>query len=538
MTSCLGLCIENNLIKYAKASREKDSYKVDTFGVKFYTDIKKSIDQIIQETNSSKDPISVNLTDESYQYFNMFAQLGKKDLDKAIRMEFESYCTEKGLNASTIENRYTFVDDELSPERIKVINVSANVSDLNKIKQIFSKYRVESILPVSMTIANLLELNERENIMVVNLEEKTTITTIYGKYISNIQILNDGSRTILDSITRKENSYTNAYEALRNTTIYTSESDINLETGENEQTKYLEDILPNLYPIIAQIQQIANDSMKKIDKIYLTGTLSCVNNIDMYFQEYLASIKCEILKPATIATGRDVNIREYIEVNSAISLALQGLGIGIKGINFKQDIFKMNLGDLFKFKGGSAKKEINVKDFLNFKADIAKDERWFIRICIMLVIFIVSYILFSKILMGQIQNKEDEVQSVINSNNAEISKIEADEKKLSAKTSEYTTLIEELNSINKKISDITDSKYLIPNLLTQIARAVDQRVQIVSISNPSEKHIVIEVKATEYQGIGYFKTKLRTNDILKDVSSGGGMKQGDEIIVTIEGDLP
>ena len=36
MASCLGLYIENNLIKYAKVSKEKDGFIMDSYGIKFY----------------------------------------------------------------------------------------------------------------------------------------------------------------------------------------------------------------------------------------------------------------------------------------------------------------------------------------------------------------------------------------------------------------------------------------------------------------------------------------------------------------------
>ena len=99
-------------------------------------------------------------------------------------------------------------------------------------------------------------------------------------------------------------------------------------------------------------------------------------------------------------------------------------------------------------------------------------------------------------------------------------------------------MIEELNSINEKINNVTENKYLIPNLLAQIARVIDQNVQITSISNPYDKHIVIEAKSPKYRGLGFFKKSLSSNDILENVVAGGGIKQGDEITVTIEGDLP
>ena len=52
MQSCLGVYIEDNLIKYAKISKERENLKVESFGVKFYEDLSKTIDQIVAETNS------------------------------------------------------------------------------------------------------------------------------------------------------------------------------------------------------------------------------------------------------------------------------------------------------------------------------------------------------------------------------------------------------------------------------------------------------------------------------------------------------
>lgn len=536
MASCLGLYIENNLIKYAKVSKEKDMFKIDSYGIKFYSNVSEAIEQIVQETNSIKTPISVNLVDENYQYFSMFSQLNKKDLEKAIRMEFEAYCTEKGYNANTLETRYICTDDVTNLERIKVINISENTVELNKIKKLLSGKKVEMILPVPITITNITELTGKENVMIVNLEEKTTITTINGKYVSDIITIDQGSGEILQNIEKKENSFAKAYEALRNTTIYTSDSIENMET-DSEQTKYLEDILPTIYTIIGNVQKRVAEGIEKIDKIYLTGTLASINNLDLYFQEYLGNSKCEILKPSLTTSSRDTNIKEYIEVNSAISLALQGLGQGIQGISFKQDLAKMDVKDLFKIKDLKIKQK-DKSDFFKFDSKVTKTERWLVRSIVSIIIFIFAYITFSSVLMQQIEKKEDETQDVIKSIKTEISKINMDVKKINSKTNEYTTLIEQLNSINEKINTVTENKYLIPNLLTQIARAIDQNVQITSISNPYDKHIVIEAKSPKYRGLGFFKKSLSSNNILQNVVAGGGIKQGDEITVTIEGDLP
>src|SRR5699024_5702650 len=103
MASCLGLYIENNLIKYAKVSKEKDKTVIQAFGVKVYDKLEDTIRQIVEETYSYKIPVCINLSQETYQYFNMFAMLSKKDLDKAIKTEFDIYCNDKGYNPNVFE---------------------------------------------------------------------------------------------------------------------------------------------------------------------------------------------------------------------------------------------------------------------------------------------------------------------------------------------------------------------------------------------------------------------------------------------------
>ena len=72
MPSCLGLYIENNIIKYAKIAKDNNDYKVESFGMKFYDKINDAINQIIAETYSYKTPIITNLSDEFYNYFYIY----------------------------------------------------------------------------------------------------------------------------------------------------------------------------------------------------------------------------------------------------------------------------------------------------------------------------------------------------------------------------------------------------------------------------------------------------------------------------------
>ena len=263
MSSCLGLYIEEHLIKYAKVSKERDRIKVESFGIKFYDKIGDAILQVIEETYSQKTPISVNISDEIYNYFDMFALLTKNDLQKAIKTEFESYCADKGYNPNVFETRYAVVDSQLDKDKIKIIHVADNKIELNKREQEVEGYHLANISPISMSIPNLLQIEKDENSLIVNIEDDTVITTILGGKIFNIDMIEEGSRDILSKINSKENSYSTSYEICKNTTIYTS----NGRELQTEHQTYLADIMPTLYNIVNQVSKIINNSVEKIRKV-------------------------------------------------------------------------------------------------------------------------------------------------------------------------------------------------------------------------------------------------------------------------------
>ena len=540
MPSYLGLYIEDNMIKYAKVSKEKENIKIDSFGIKFYSNISQALKQIIEETYSYKTPISVNLTEETYQYFNMFALLNQKDLEKAINLEFESYWNEKGYNANSLETRHAVIDNVEDKEKWKVINISDNKIELNKVIQKLDGYRLNAISPMPMTIPNLIKFSDKENALIVNIEDKTSITTVIDGSVYDIETIDDGSKEILEKINLKENSYSKAYEICQNTTIYTADVD----NFSEDDSKYLEDIMPTLYNIVGKVQKIINESTEKITKVYITGTLSCVNNIDLYFQEYLGKVSCEILKPYFVNNlSKGINVKDYVEVNSALSLALQGLGEGIAGINFKKksmldSLQNISIGGGKKEKGEGKKSSFNINLSNDFGEKLSKQEMSIVRSFAFLIIFIIIYSVFAITLRNQILEKQNEVDVLKGSINTQIGKVNADRDKLKNKTTEYSTLIQQLQAVNEKISDMNASKNLIPNLLNQIMSAIDETVQITSIENTSGKHIVIVAQSSKYPGLGYFKTRLKTKNILQNVVSGSSVKQGGVVTVTIEGDLP
>lgn len=539
MTDCLGMYIEDNLIKYAKVSKSKDKIKIESFGIKFYENLQKGIEQVIQETYSQKTPICINLAEEMYTYFDMFSLLSKNDLQKAIKTEFESYCNEKDYNINAFETRYAICKNAMDKDKIGVIHIAENKMELNKRYQQFQDYRLTGVYPLSMSITNVVNNAKEKNYLIVNIENNTTITTVINNNVYNIEKIEQGSYDILSKINLKENSYSKAYEICKNTTIYTSQG----KELQKEEENYIEEILTTLYEILGTVRKKINESAEKIEKIYITGTGALINNIDLYFQEYILDIDCEILKPYFITNTFEINIKEYIEVNSAISLALMGLGEGIEGLNFKKSTLKEQILDLIKIQTNSSKDNITkrnkstiIKWDLGQKLD--KTEISLVRLAVGIFLLVSIYSGFSVALGKSIQKKADEANNLISDTNKQIQLVKNDDEKIKSKINEYSTIIKNLEEINDKISERNKTRNAIPNLLNQIMAVIPVDVQITSIENTQNTHIVIEAKSKKYEQLGFLIAIMKNDVILTNVVSSAGQKDGEYITIKIEGDLP
>lgn len=542
MASCLGIYIENNLIKYAKVSKNHNDLKIESFGVRFYENLSEEIDKIVEETYSFGVPISINLLNEKYLYFNIFALLNQKDIKKSIETELENYCDEKKYNVNAFETRYALVQSIQDKDQLKAIDILANKIEVNKQLQRLNKYKLTNVMPLPMTITNLTKFDKKDNTLIINMEETTTITTIVNSQIYEIETLDIGSKEVLEDINKIENSYSKAYEICKNTTIYTADV-----KGEDTESTHLQYMIPVLYNINEKVQEIMEKYSNKFQTVYLTGTLANINNVDLYFQEFLPNSVCKILKPHFLEhITTQVNLKEYLEVNSAISLALAGVGEGLQGINFKKvalkdkvsSLMNMEIGKKEKTTKKETKKKNNIKMDFNLKGSFDKMETIFIRAMVAIVLITVIFVTFSKVLGKQMHLKENEIDSLIAKQNEEISKIDGDNQKLNSKISKYSSLISDLEKINQRISDIAESKDSIPNLLNQIMFCIPDAVQLTSIQNTSDKHIKIEAKSSKYEQLGYFVAKLKNKGYLLNVISSSGAKSDDMILITIEGDLP
>lgn len=540
MQTCLGIYIETNLIKYAKVSKDNNDIKIESFGVRFFENVVSEINKIVEETYSFNTPIAINISDEKYLYFDIFSLLTKNDIQKTIETEFEAFCDEKKYNKNAFETRYALVQKYEDKDKIKAINVYVNKIELNKRMQYAEKYRLTDALPIGMAIANIAKLEKKENVLIVNMEEKTTLTTVTDMQIYDVETIDAGSGEILDKINKIENSYSKAYGICKNTTIYTA------DVGESiEEQPYLQYIMPTLYTISQKVQEVVANSPMKISQVYLTGSLSLINNVDLYFQEGLPSAECQILRPNFVdGVAEHINIKDYIEVNSSIALATLKLKESMKGMNFRkvplsEKIFKslkIETKSKDSNKADKTKSKINLN--MNFKGALTKTETNLIRGIYSTFILTVIFIILSIMLVGQMKKKNEEITMLSTKQSAEISKVDQDKKKLDDTRLKYQNLIKQLQELNDKRSKVSQSRNAIPNLLNQIMQKIPEEVQLLSIENTVDKHIVIKAKSKEYTQLGYFIAKIKTSNILSNVVSSSGVKSGGEVSVTIEGDLP
>ena len=529
MPSSLGLYIENNLIKYAKISKNNDKIKVESFGIKFYEKADEAIKQIIEETFSYKIPISTNLSEETYNYFDVFGGLKKKDIDGIVKTSFENYCYDNNLNKESYDSKHIYTNTPTNGEKIRAINISAKKTTIARIKNQLSGYKVTSISPISISISNLIKQKKGQTCLVVNMDEQTYITKMSEDTVKDVRVISRGSKEIFSKINSRENSYSKAYEICKNTTIYTSDAN-DLDMEENE---FLPDIIPTLYEIVTELKDYMEQNIDSIDTIYLTGTLATINNIDIYFQENFKNVKVEILKPYFVSANTKINIKEYIEVNSALAVAVQAVSPKIDGVDF------IKIGEGTKLLNSFNEKitlpKINEIDIWEiYAAHKAKFIAATSVVVTMLIAYIISMISVNTIL----ENKDKEVQQKIQDTNTKIAEMDNYNNKLNNRITRYKNMISNIEKNNDKETEDRRYKNIIPNFMNNIMAIIPKEVQLTSMTNTNSTHVVLEAVSSKYEQLAFFKTKIKSEGILNDVISDTGVASGGSIKVTIEGELP
>ena len=562
MPSSLGIYIDGSMVKYAKITKEKDSIKVDNFNVLFYDNLSKALEHIVDESNSAKIPICTNIGNEIYGYAEVFSELSKKDIKSSVQIEFEMDCSEKNYNKDTLEMRFMVMADQENNEKYKALYIATEKAEISKRAQGLGEYKLEWMTPISRDIVNLIDVNPKDNFTIINIEDETKITTVLNGAVARIDALDMGMKDILAEINKTENSMAKSYDICKNITIYTQD----MQGQATDNNDHLEDVMPTLYKLVNECKKILDGTFGNVSRVYLTGSGTVINNMDLYFQEYMPNIKIELLRPYFLE-GANIksNLKDYMEVNSAMALALNALGVGLKDVNYATSASAMN-GDIkaiFKriknqvLPGGSKKKEGegDKKEKAKFSIDTSFSgpftplEKLFVRGTATALVATVGFIAFSGYVSGQIEAKKQEISSTSSIVQKELEEVDNDYAAINAQANNYRKMITKINELNNPKEDETKietptvqeriiSKDSIPNLLTRIMTKIPQKVKVTSIQNTQDTHIVIEAESSQYEQLGYFKGLITTNNILTDVKSTSGIKDGDNVRITIEGELP
>ena len=130
------------------------------------------------------------------------------------------------------------------------------------------------------------------------------------------------------------------------------------------------------------------------------------------------------------------------------------------------------------------------------------------------------------------------MQAVITDTNQQISTLANNKKIVDAKTTSYNNLLQRIQQNNNTVQLAMQRKNAVPNLLDNVMSVIPREVQLLSITNTTDKHMKIDAQSADYQSLGYFIAKIKSDSILTNVTSTSGVKTNGMVTVTIEGDLP
>ena len=155
-------------------------------------------------------------------------------------------------------------------------------------------------------------------------------------------------------------------------------------------------------------------------------------------------------------------------------------------------------------------------------------------LCMLTIVYFVGAFIINK----QLENRIEVANNSINVTNDRIKQVEEYKQTFNLQIEEYETLISNIESLNDASAENKRYKNIIPNLLNNIMAIIPKEVQLTSIENTSNTHVVINARSSRYEQIAYFKTKLKVEGILNNVVSNTGTMQNGYLSVTIEGELP
>ena len=582
MPSCLGICIEKNLIKYAKLTKDKQTSltNLSSFGIKFYDSLATTVAEIVAETQSENDPICVGLNTEDYTSVSVFSRLSAKDMKSLVYTNFVSHCEENNVNNQALDMRYKLVKNTGDVDSYKAICIAANKTELTNLGQVFEKYKLIGISSVGLSASSLLTGGGvSEKAAVINIEDDTKITVFANGEIVDLISIPIGMDEVFVRLADKYNSYARAYDACKGVNAY-AESDMSLDT----ESKDINDILmPVLYDLKQRIVSALYDYKDTIKAIYITGTGVIVNNIDLYFQDVFSNVKCEVLVPYFINRNR-TNLKDVVEVNNALALA----NYGLEGVDKETDFFAG--GGYLKNETNRKKlqKQVTMRDILagfsgimetldnkmkrkvkssDRRKSVAFDneveqldqlggagetsaageeeeqlydpvEEWLVRVTISSLAAFVAYAGVSHWTGSLLDEKIALTNKRISETNAEIKDVQTDKNYIITQSSEYKTKTDKLQQILDSIKTKDNRSFDIPNLLSRLMFSIPAEVKVTSVKVEPSNRVTLSAESGRYAQLGYFVSRLKLEGVLDNVSMQVVSMDASSIKININGVLP
>lgn len=562
MADCLGIYLNDEVLRFAKLSSENGkNVKLEQYGVRFVkTNKTDAIDNLIQETNSSKIPIAINPLEDFNINIQMFDQVQNKSyVSDVVKMEFEAWCEKNAKSPERYNYIYKVADLKGSDnKRSAVINIT-EAKYIEEIMKIMPN-QISSIYPSELIINRIVSLDE-QNYLLVNLDDTLVISTVIGGKLADIKTYNIGMRQILDDFKIKLGSYQKAYEACKQLNVYSDGT----PTNNNKELEAITE--PVLQDILRNIQANLGQHKEDVTKVLIAGTGILFTNIDILFTEYL-EIKCEILKPAFLSDTSNVrNVAEILETMPAIALAYDQIVPQAKEIEYIKPNAKlknkfsslfskmpksMNILSGTKENGNTkdkndAKIEKNTNENRNTRNGIpnmmfASDKLRLGLTCATIVagLFLLTYVIFSSLYVSRINKMSAEVSNNIQKLKDKTAEVNSDLQYVTSNTDKYKSVNDKVATLVQQIENQQIGKFTTYNVATflqNIIKVIPKNVKLNSISSDDNKHVTIIAQSDNYADLGYFIAELKINNTLNSVKI-NNIKNGEITIVEIGGELP
>ena len=97
--------------------------------------------------------------------------------------------------------------------------------------------------------------------------------------------------------------------------------------------------------------------------------------------------------------------------------------------------------------------------------------------------------------------------------------------------------VQDIVELYDNSNEFTFVGYRINQYGNKIMFIIPQQVQIVSIENTEDNHIVIEAVSEKYEQLGFFLTAIEEDKMFENLKSSAGDKSDSLVKIIIEGDL-